>query len=216
MKRYQDIVLIGGGGHCSAVIDVIERDNNFSIAGIVDKQEQVGTNVLGYPIFATDEELSRLVEKYRHFIITVGHLNSNVTRVRLFDLTLSLGGVFPVIASPRACISKHASIGEGSIMMHQSVVNAKASVGKNVIVNTGAVIEHDSVIGNHCHISTGAYVNGCCKVEDNVFIGSNAVIKQGVNIGKNAVIGAGSVVISDVKHDGVYAGNPAVFKHNVQ
>ena len=31
------IVLVGGGGHARSCIDVIEMENKFSIAGIVDK-----------------------------------------------------------------------------------------------------------------------------------------------------------------------------------
>ena len=31
------IILIGGGGHCKSVIDIIEQDNKFKIAGIIDK-----------------------------------------------------------------------------------------------------------------------------------------------------------------------------------
>ena len=33
------IILIGGGGHCKSVIDVIEEENKYIIAGIVDKKE---------------------------------------------------------------------------------------------------------------------------------------------------------------------------------
>ncbi|MDK9694251.1 MAG: acetyltransferase, partial [Sulfurimonas sp.] len=43
----EEIILIGGGGHCKSVIDVIEQQNSFVIAGIVDKKELVGTKVLG-------------------------------------------------------------------------------------------------------------------------------------------------------------------------
>ena len=32
------IILIGGGGHCKSVIDVIEQEGKFQIAGIIDKQ----------------------------------------------------------------------------------------------------------------------------------------------------------------------------------
>ena len=38
MKQFDDeIVLIGGGGHCLACIDVIESLNKFSIIGIIEK-----------------------------------------------------------------------------------------------------------------------------------------------------------------------------------
>jgi acetyltransferase-like isoleucine patch superfamily enzyme len=47
-------------------------------------------------------------------------------------------------------------------------------------------------------------------IEENVFIGSRAIIMPGVNrIGKNAIIGAGSVVTKEVLPNVVVAGNPA-------
>ena len=36
----EKLVLIGGGGHCRACIDVIERENKYQIAGIVDIKEK--------------------------------------------------------------------------------------------------------------------------------------------------------------------------------
>ena len=35
----QDIVLVGGGGHCKSVIDVIESEVKFNIIGIIDTVE---------------------------------------------------------------------------------------------------------------------------------------------------------------------------------
>ncbi len=44
-------------------------------------------------------------------------------------------------------------------------------------------------------------------VEDNCWIGANVTICPGVTIGKNSVIGAGSVVIHDIPDNSVAAGN---------
>ncbi|UEB50194.1 PglD-related sugar-binding protein [Campylobacter curvus] len=41
----QDIVLVGGGGHCKSVIDVIELENKFKILGIIDTAENVGKKI---------------------------------------------------------------------------------------------------------------------------------------------------------------------------
>lgn len=45
----------------------------------------------------------------------------------------------------------------------------------------------------------------------NVFVGTQCIILKGVNIGDNAVIAAGSVVVKDIPANEVWGGNPAKF-----
>jgi acetyltransferase-like isoleucine patch superfamily enzyme len=52
-------------------------------------------------------------------------------------------------------------------------------------------------------------------IGDDVFVGARAIILKGVNVGHGAVIGAGSVVTSDVQPQSVVAGNPARLIGNV-
>jgi len=46
-------------------------------------------------------------------------------------------------------------------------------------------------------------------IEDNVFIGTGAIVLKGVTIGRNSIIGAGSVVVSNIPANSIAAGNPA-------
>lgn len=46
------------------------------------------------------------------------------------------------------------------------------------------------------------------KIGNNVWIGMNAVVMPGVSIGDNVVIGAGSIVTSDIPSNSIAAGNP--------
>jgi len=50
---------------------------------------------------------------------------------------------------------------------------------------------------------------GNVKVGTRSFIGANSVIKQGVTIGDDVIVGAGSVVISDIQNRTTVVGNPA-------
>lgn len=202
------IILIGGGGHCKSCIDVIEHENKYAIAGIVDVKEKVGQTVLGYPVIGTDDELSEIAKKYDNFLITVGQLKNPELRIKLFKEIKSLSKNLPLIVSPSAYVSKHATLGEGTIVMNGATLNASSSIGKNCIINTKALVEHDTSVGNHCHISTSSTVNGECKIGNNVFIGSKSVLVQEVKIEDNTFIGAGSVVIKNLSA-GNYFGNPA-------
>lgn len=47
------------------------------------------------------------------------------------------------------------------------------------------------------------------RIGNNVWMGGNSVVLMGVTIGRNAVIGAGSVVTKDIPDNAVAVGNPA-------
>jgi len=196
-----EIILIGAGGHARACIDVLEEENQFEIAGLIEKGESISNESLGYPVIGTDDDLKVLRQQYKNALITVGQIKSPKIRIKLYQLLKELDFTLPVIVSSQAYVSKHAQIGEGSIIMHGVIINANAKVGNNCIINNSALIEHDAVIGDHCHIATGAIINGEVSVGNETFIGSGAVTKQCISIGNNCIVGAGIILKNDVKHN---------------
>ena len=189
------ILLIGGGGHCKAVIDVIEQTNLYEIAGIIDNNLDLGHKVLEYEVIGKDEDLINLRKNYEYAIITVGQIKSPKIRIKLFNLLKSLNFKLPIVISHRAYVSKYAKIGEGTIIMHDALVNANAKIGKNCIINSKALIEHDAIVEDNCHISTGAIVNGGTIVRKNSFFGSNAMAKEYIEIKANSIIGGGTTLL---------------------
>jgi len=194
----EKIILIGGGGHCKSCIDVIEQEGKYKIAGIVDLPEKLRGKILGYEIIATDEDLPLIAKEYSIFLITIGQIRSANKRILLFNRLRELGARFPVIVSPLSYVSKHASVTEGTIIMHHALVNAGADIGKNCIINTKALIEHDAVIEGHCHIATGGIVNGGVKIKTGTFFGSNAVSIEYTEIGEDNVIGCGAKITKNI------------------
>ena len=191
----KNIILIGGGGHCKSVIDVIEQEGQFEIAGIVDKPEFLGSDILGYSVIGNDSDLGNLAKKYQYALITVGQIKSPLLRIKLFELAEKSGFTLPSIISPRAYISKHAMVGKGVVIMHDVLINANAKIGDNCIINSKVLIEHDCSISKHCHISTNATINGGVTVKPGCFIGSGAITKESIIIAKNSFIKAGSLVV---------------------
>ena len=188
------IILIGGGGHCKSVIDVIEQEARFEIAGIIDKPELLGSKILGYPVIGNDFDLESLAKKYQNALVTVGQIKSALVRIKLYDLAIKAGFTLPSIVSPNAYISKHSKIGNGTIIMGNVIVNANVSIGDNCIINSKALIEHDCLISSHCHISTNAIINGGVTIGSKSFIGSNVTTKNNITIKENSFIKAGSLV----------------------
>lgn len=189
-----NILLIGGGGHCRSIIDVIEAEGTFTIAGIIDQKERIGEKVLGYAIIGCDEDLEKIFHDIKYAMVAVGQIKSPDIRIKLWERLKTVGFKTPTIISPRAYVSKHAKIGIATVIMHDALVNANAIIGDNCIINSKALIEHDSQIADHCHISTGAIVNGGTIVSEGTFFGSNAVSKESITIAPRSFIKAGSLV----------------------
>jgi len=191
------LLLIGGGGHCRSVLDVLERAG-IPIAGIVHGPDCDMTPVCGYPAQGRDEEAAALRRGFSQALVTVGQIKSPELRMRLYALFKDNGFAFPSIVSPLAYVSPRASLGEGSIVMHHAVVNAGSSIGVNCIVNTRALVEHDCTIGDHCHIGVGAVLCGGVSVGKGSFVGAGACIRENVRIGSNSLVGMGCALVHDI------------------
>lgn len=203
------LILIGGGGHCRSCIEAANSSGEFEIVAILDRPEKVGEKVMGVQVAGTDEDLARFVAEGVSFLVTIGQTNSAAVRIAAYERILAAGGKAETVRAKTAILSDFAEIGDGTALLHRTLVNAGATVGANCIINTGALIEHDAIVEDHVHVSTGAIVNGGCRVGRGSLIGSNSVLLHGVSVCAAAMVGAGAVVTRDITEPGVYVGTPA-------
>jgi acetyltransferase-like isoleucine patch superfamily enzyme len=128
-------------------------------------------------------------------------------------------GALPVIIGRMAVIRPFTTIYAGNHIGDNFQTGQGASIrennriGNGVSVGTNAVLEFDNTIGNNVRIHSGCFLE-MVTVSDDVFIGlarigANVTVLPGVVIGRNSLIGAGSVVVNDVPPNTVVAGNPA-------
>lgn len=206
MKR---VILVGGGGHCKVVIDALRLDKKFAIVGIVDKKEKIESKVFGVPIIGEDTCLPMYLKNgVRYCFVAVGSIGSMDLRIKLFNSAKRIGFIFPLVVHPSAVISNYAEIGEGSFIGARAIVNPGAKIGNNCIINSGAIIEHDCIIDNHVHIAPGVVMSGGVHIKEASHIGTGSTLKHGVTVGRNTVVGIGSVVVDDIADNIVACGNP--------
>ena len=201
-----ELVLIGGGSHAGSCIDVLLLEGKWKIRGVIEREQCTVDTVFGYPVLGKDSDLENLVEEDAPVLITVGQLPSSRTRRSIYDRVSKLGVVFPRVQSPLSYVSRGASVGSGTIIMHGAIVNNNVQVGRHCIINTKALIEHDCSVGDFSHVSTGAIINGGVSVGQGCFLGSGSVIREGVEIGDDVVVGAGVTVMSDLPSGAVFKG----------
>ena len=201
------LLLIGGGGHCKSVIDSVLSSGEYDAVGIIDNTAE--TPYQGIEVIGNDNDLPSLLKAgWEYAFITVGSVGNTGIRQRLYNMVRSLGFKVPVIADPTSVLAGDTSIGEGTFIGKNAVVNSYAATGICAIINTGAIIEHECSIGDFSHISSGAVLCGQVNIGNDTHIGAGTVVRQQIHIGNNVMIGAGSAVVKDIQDGAKAYGNP--------
>lgn len=204
-----DIILIGGGGHCKSIIDTIRVVEKYNIIGILDVKEKVGEQIYGIDIIGEDNDLEYYYRRgIKNAFVSLGSIENSELRRKLYLQAYSIGFEFPNIIDSSCIISKSVQLGVGNFIGKGVIINSDVIINNNCIINTGSIIEHDCIIGDFCHIAPGVVMCGNVTVGKNTHIGSNATIIQNIKIDNNNIIGAGSVVIKGIRANQKSVGNP--------
>jgi len=122
-----------------------------------------------------------------------------------------------------ASIRENNRIGDGVSVGTHAILEFDNIIGDNVRIHSGCflemvTVEDDVFIGPHTVFTDDPHPMNCprykeclggARVQTLARIGANVTVLPGVVIGKNSLVGAGSVVIDDVPPDCVVAGCPA-------
>ena len=208
MKTKEKLVVFGAGGHAKVVIDIIEQQGDYEIAGLLDDNiEHKGCSFFDYPVLGTRAELPALISaQLCHAIVAIG---DNAGRAAVAAHLDQHGWHFVSAIHPRASIGRGVKICPGSVVMAGCVVNADAYLGGQVIINTGATVDHDCRIEDAAHIAPGCHLCGGVRVGQGSLLGAGSTVTPGVRIGNRVIVGAGSTVIRDVADEARVSGSPA-------
>jgi len=198
-------LIIGAGGHGQVIADILECLKTPAIGFIDQDPDQSG--VLG-----TDAEVSKIIstENIDSFIIGVGSIRGGAgLRSRLFDQYAGFGIAPRTAIHPSAVVAKSVRLGNGTVVMAGAILNPGVKSGENVIINTGAILDHDCDIGAHSHIAPGCVLSGDTQIGLHCLLGTSTTARNGAEVGDNATVGAGSLLLGKYAPDGTYIGVPA-------
>jgi sugar O-acyltransferase (sialic acid O-acetyltransferase NeuD family) len=187
------MILYGTGGHAKVVVDILDSIG-IEPELVVDHYPKADL-FMGFPV-------AKDTGRYESAIIAIG--SNEIRKKVVAELDVDN---YPNAIHKSAIVSKHASVGHGSVVMQGAVVQSCAEVGDHCIINTGATVDHDCRLGDFVHIAPNSTLCGNVEVGEGSWIGAGSVVKQGVKIGAWSIIGAGSVVVNDVPDHVVAVGN---------
>lgn len=149
-----------------------------------------------------------------------GHHMMKPWNVRAHGKHIRIGKNIHIVTTPDRLVS----LSTWTFGDNQGHIN----IGHNVLLCPGVRLDSGSAIniGDNCMFAAGSYVTDAdwhdiydrtkpvgqtqaVNLANNVWIGDGAIVCKGVTIGENSVIGAGSVVASDIPGNSIAVGNPA-------
>lgn len=199
------LAIVGAGGHGKVVADTAECCGWDVVEFFEDGWSGRETNGCWRIAGDTSTLLSRTSD-YEGVVVAIG--NNTVRYAKLMELAKA-GAQLVSLIHPNATISRHATIGVGSVVFAGVVVNAGAQIGLGAILNTGCSIDHDCALGDAVHVSPGARLAGTVQVGSMSWIGIGACVRQSIQIGAHVTVGAGAAVVSDVGDAQTVVGVPA-------
>lgn len=121
-------------------------------------------------------------------------------------------------------IGNNVSIGTHSIIEHNITIEDNVRIHSSAFVPEFSVLKKNAWIGPNVVLTNARYpLSKNAKeeligpvLEENSKIGANSTILPGIIIGKNALVGAGSVVTKNVEQNTIVAGQPAHKIKNIQ
>jgi sugar O-acyltransferase (sialic acid O-acetyltransferase NeuD family) len=204
----RNLYLIGAGELAREIESWISLDKEFSrkweIAGFLDKNLNAVDN---YP---SDYRVVGIPESFNFqngdaAIVCIA--NPSIKK-RILDKIESKVEIISYI-SPYSIVAKFVKIGKGVVVCPQCVISTNTVLADYVIVNCGSLIGHDCIVGEYSSLMANVDLGGHVEIGNNAFLGTKSTIIPGRKISDDITIGAGSVVMRNLKNPGTYYGNPA-------
>ncbi len=211
------LIIIGAGGFGREVAWLVERINHqsptWNLLGFVDDNPNLHhTIVNGHPVLGGCETLADYLDAYAVCAVGAAKVRRKIIqRIK----TISPLQKYATLIDPTVEKSDTVFISKGSIVCAHSILTVNIRIGDHVIVNLDCKIGHDAVIDDFVSVYPSVNISGDVRVGEGAELGTGARIIQRTTIGRNAVVGIGSVVVNDIPGDCVVVGCPArVVKFN--
>lgn len=207
----QDLWIVGGSG---AALEV------WAVARAMEAASPQPWKVRGFLVIAgtpefdpegleVQEESAFLAAPSTASALIVVGLGEPSLRQKVARIYASKGFSFATLIHPSAIIGPACSLGEGTVLMAQAVLETHVTVGEHALLNVGCSIAHNGSLGACCSLGPGVRLAGWVTLGDRCDLGVGCCVRPRVVLGPDTRVGAGAAVVADHPGTAILVGVPA-------
>lgn len=203
MPSPSNIIIVGAGGHALSVADAA-LSAGWTVVGFYSPDGRGPASILGPVLTSLDSlDLSDTA-----FALGIGTNHSRQTVAQDISKRFARTEIVSVIHAT-AWVSPHATVLPGAVILAYTSVGPGSTVGRGALLNNGASLDHESSLGDYASLGPGARTGGNVSIGERTMIGIQAGILHGMTVGNDCVVGAHSLVNSNLDSNIVAWGTPA-------
>ena len=207
MFQMQKIVIFGTGELAQRIFFYLKNSEDEVVAFSANKSNIDSNELLGLPVVEFENiEQKYPPEKFSMFI-ALAYSDMNKKRAKFFDEAKSKGYELYSYVHPSTKIWDEFEMGENCFILAENIIQPFVKIEDNVLIGSNNLISHNTVIEKNCFLTSNITLGGHITIGANSFVGLSATINQRVKIGKECIIGAGTLITKDVNDKEVYAEN---------
>lgn len=210
----RNLVILGSGGFAREVAWLVsdinkEQKETWNVVGFWGNQpELVGKLIDGIPVINQIH-----LQKYLPNLYAVTAIGNPKIKERAVVDAENLNCQFATLIHPSVIYDKNTvKIGDGTIIGAGSILTVNVTLGSHVVINLDCTIGHDCVIEDFATLSPGCHLSGYSVLKKGCFLGTGSATVEKHEIGQDAIIGAGAIVVKDIPANVTAVGVPAKLK----
>ena len=203
------LLIYGAGGLGRGIIELIDsinqiKPNTWEIIGFVDDQAKGVINE--YKVWGTTEDLLQITEDIS-IVLAIGNPQ---TKKNIYEKIKTNSKIhYPNLIHPSVEFSKFNIIGQGNVISKGVSMSTNIEINDFNLIHYNCSIGHDVYMGSYNSVFPLTSLSGYVLLENEIEIGANTSILPSVVVGEKAVIGAGSVLLTNIPNNVTAVGVPA-------
>jgi sugar O-acyltransferase (sialic acid O-acetyltransferase NeuD family) len=204
------VIFWGASRHARYSIDILEREDEYSLACLYDPTAEEDSSLYEYPVFGRRHDFVELVrsQDVQGGLVAIGDSWIRRREARRIQELLP-DFEFVNAIHPSTICGRGSDLGRGIVVMAGVVVGNDTTIQEGCFMATNSSIDHDSIVRPYSGVSAGVTVGAGVDVGECAFLALGSKVISDVTIGEHSVIGAGAVVVRDIPDHVVAYGVPA-------